>query len=111
MSSRPELEKLTATKLREIAHEQEGIQGASGMKKEELIVAILEARGEPVKETDKDSGKLSQIKKTIKTKKAEKEKALEAKDAQKATALRKQIKKLKRQTRLLAAGKKTPAKD
>jgi len=48
MSSRPELEKLTVVKLRELAHEYPQIVGAVGMKKEELIRAILEARGEPV---------------------------------------------------------------
>ena len=47
--SREELEKLTATKLRELAHEYSDIEGAHAMKKEELIVAILKARGEPVK--------------------------------------------------------------
>ncbi|RPJ03809.1 MAG: hypothetical protein EHM37_24255 [Deltaproteobacteria bacterium] len=41
MSSRAELEKLTAIKLREIAKEYEQIVGTSGMKKEELVVAIL----------------------------------------------------------------------
>ena len=41
-----DLEKLTATKLRDIAKEYEGITGVHAMKKEELIHAIREARGE-----------------------------------------------------------------
>ncbi len=109
MSSRPELEKLTATKLREVAQEYSEIQGASAMKKEELIVAILKARGEPVKEVVKDTAKISDVKKNIRSLKAEKEKAIEDKDAKKAASLRKQVKKLKRQTRQLAGNKKASA--
>ena len=41
-----DLEKLTATKLREIAKQYDEITGASAMKKEELIIAIRTARGE-----------------------------------------------------------------
>ena len=107
MSSRPELEKLTATKLREVAKEYEEIQGASAMKKEELIVAILKARGEPVKEVKKDALKMTEVKKQIRTIKKDKEKALAEKDAEKAATLRKQLKKMKRQSRQLA-GKKKP---
>jgi protein-arginine kinase activator protein McsA len=110
MSSRGELEKLTAIKLREIAHEQEGIQGASGMKKEELIVAILKARGEPVKEVQKDTRSIAELKQHIRTVKAERAAALVQQDAKKATRLRKQIKKLKRRTRTLAGQKPAPEK-
>ena len=42
--------------------------------------------------------------------KKEKEKSLAEKDSKKAAQIRKQIKKLKRQTRLLASEKKQPAK-
>ena len=108
MSSRPELEKLTVVKLREVAHEYPEIVGATGMKKEELIKAILQARGEPVeKEKKKDLVHISQVKKEIKKLKAEKEKALVEKDSQKASTLRKKISKLKKQTRLLAKDNKT----
>ncbi len=90
MSSRPELEKLTVVKLRELAHEYPQIVGAVGMKKEELIRAILEARGEPVeKEKKKDVVHISQHKKEIRTLKEEKEKALTEKDNKKAAVLRK----------------------
>ncbi len=103
MSSRPELEKLTVVKLRDVAHEYPQIVGAVGMKKEELIKAILEARGEPVeKEKKKDVVHISQHKKEIKKLKEEKEKALTEKDSAKAAVLRKKISKLKKQTRILA---------
>jgi protein-arginine kinase activator protein McsA len=103
--SREELEKLTATKLREIAHEYSEIQGAHAMKKEELIVAILKARGEPVKAVKKKPSQIPEIKKHIRELKAEKQKLLEAKDRKKINQVRKQIKKLKRQTRVLAGVK------
>lgn len=104
--SREELEKLTATKLREIAQQYEEITGASAMKKEKLVVAILRARGEPVDETVKDAARIGRIKKQIRTCKAEKEKAQAEKDAARATGLRQQLKRLKRKTRQLAGDKK-----
>ena len=107
MSSRPELEKLTVVKLREVAHEYPEIVGATGMKKEEIIKAILQARGEPVeKEKKKDLVHISHIKKEIKKLKEEQTKALADKDSKKASVLRKKISKLKKQTRLLAKDNK-----
>jgi tRNA pseudouridine-54 N-methylase len=105
MSSREELEKLTAVKLREIAKEYEQITGASGMKKDALVNAILEARGEPIKEVHKDEQSISRIKKQIRQTVKQRDKALEEKDRTKLAAVRKTLKKLKRQTRQLA-GKK-----
>jgi len=105
MSSREELEKLTAIKLREIAKEYEQITGASGMKKDVLVNAILEARGEPIKEVKKDEQSIALIKKQIRETVKQRDKALEEKDSAKVAAVRKTLKKLKRQTRLLA-GKK-----
>ena len=106
MSSRPELEKLTAIKLREIAKEYEQITGASGMKKDALVNAILEARGEPIKEVVKDEQTVAQIKTQIRETLKQRDKALEEKDSVKLAAVRKTLKKLKRQTRLLAGKKK-----
>jgi protein-arginine kinase activator protein McsA len=103
--SREELEKLTATKLREIAHEYPEIQGTHAMKKEELVVAILKARGEPIKAVKKKPKQIHEIKHHIRELKAEKQKLLEAKDRKKINQVRKQIKKLKRQTRLMAGEK------
>ena len=43
-----DLTKMTVTKLREEAKQYTSIHGVSGMKKEELIKAIADARGEPI---------------------------------------------------------------
>ena len=106
MSSRPELEKLTAIKLREIAKEYEQITGTSGMKKEALVVASLEARGETIKVVIKDEQTVAQIKKQIRETLKQRDAALEEKDSKKLASTRKILKKLKRQTRLLTGKKK-----
>ncbi len=105
MSSRDELEKLTAIKLREIAKEYEQIVGTSGMKKEELVVAILEARGEPLFVVNKDEKSIACVKQQIRQTLKQRDSALEEKDRKKVAAVRKTLKRLKRQTRMLA-GKK-----
>ncbi len=104
--SREELEKLTTIKLRELAHEYPEITGAIGLKKEELVVAILKARGEPIKQVKKDIVHISKVKKQLRTVKQDKEKALSEHDAKQLKLLRKQIKKLKRQTRQIAGENK-----
>ena len=106
MSSRDELKKLTAIKLREIAKEYDQITGTSGMKKEALVVAILEARGEPLVEVNKDEQSIARIKTQIRETLKQRDSALEAKDRTKVAAVRKTLKKLKRQTRILAVKKK-----
>ena len=103
--SREELEKLTAIKLRELAKQYEEIKGAHAMKKEDLILAILKARGETVKKAKKSVPKISGLKKQIRSLKAEKGEALVEKDRRKVAQMRKQIKKLKRLTRQLAMEK------
>lgn len=106
--SREELEKLTTTKLRELAmQDYPEITGASAMKKDELVRDILKARGEPYEVKKKDVAKISDVKKQIKATKLEKQKAVEEKDRKKATVARKKIKQLKRKTRELAGLKKT----
>ncbi|MCP4715804.1 MAG: transcription termination factor Rho [Deltaproteobacteria bacterium] len=102
MSTRPELEKLTTTKLKEVAKEYPDIVGATGMKKLELIVAILQARGEPVDDLVKDAKKIAELKKQIRKLKVDRDKALEDKDAGNLKKTRKQIKQLVRKTRVLA---------
>jgi deoxyxylulose-5-phosphate synthase len=111
--SREELEKLTATKLREVAHEYPEIQGAHAMKKEELIVAILTARGEPVKVAKKKPTQIHEIKKHVKEMKAEKRKLQEekAQNRKKISQLRRKIKRLKRQSRIMAGVKAAKAKE
>lgn len=103
MSSRQELEKLTATKLRELAQEYDQIVGASAMKKEELVVAILQARGEPIEECAKDVATIAQVKQQIR---GLKQARARAQGADEALKLRRQIKRLKRRTRILAKAAK-----
>jgi len=103
-----ELEKMTATELRDYALKTHpDITGVHAMKKEELVVAIRKARGEEVKEAPKKkkkaAGKVKADKKALKEKiralKAEKEKILQIKDKKAMARIRKRIKKLKRMTR------------
>ncbi len=104
-----ELEKLTATKLREIAKQYDEITGTHALKKEELIIAIRKARGEDVTSTEKgsDSKKIGTLKKKIKNLRSEKTAAQEKKDKKAATILRKRIKRYRRLTRKIAQSKAT----
>jgi hypothetical protein len=100
-----DLEKLTATKLREIAKQYEGIIGVHAMKKEELIHAIRDARGEPQKPVKKEKlHTIGSLKKQINKLKEEK-KAVLKKDKKTITALRRKIKRYRRLTRKFAKGK------
>ena len=95
-----DLEKLTATKLREIAKQYEGITGVHAMKKEELIQAIQEAQGEPRKTIKKDKAQsIGSLKKQIKALKEQKKAAQEKRDKKMITAIRKKIKRFRRLTR------------
>ena len=97
------LEKMTVKELREMAKEIPGIAGVHGMKKEELIVAIQDAKGikpAPVKKADANFAVLKQ---KIKTLKAERQAALEAKDRKMATIYKRRISRLKKKTRRAAA--------
>ena len=105
-----DLTRLTATKLREIAMEYPDIQGAHAMKKEELIAAICNARGEPIpvmkggkKKKKGEKRGIKKIKQELRALKTEKDKALEAKDKALLKRLRERIKRLKRETRKIAA--------
>ena len=100
-----DLEKLTATKLREIAKQYEGITGVHAMKKEELIHAIRDARGEPQKPVKKEKAQtIGSLKKQIKKLKEEKKADLK-KDKKAITALRRKIKRYRRLTRKFAREK------
>jgi len=106
---RADLEKLTAPKLRELAMAQfPGIAGVSGMKKEELVDAIIaeEVRQglRPKEErqaqaTDKMGA--GQLKTAIQALKGPRKAALEAKDRAGLQATRLQIKRMKRRLRKL----------
>lgn len=97
------LEKRTVKDLREMAKEIPGISGVHGMKKEELIVAIKEAKGikdAPVKKADASIG---EIKNKIKTYKIQRQAAIEAKDRKMATIFKRRISRLKKKTRRAVA--------
>jgi hypothetical protein len=97
------LEKMTVKDLKEIAKEIPEIVGVHGMKKDELIVAIKEAKGiqdEPVK---KAHASVAEIKTKIKALKAQRQAALEASDKKMATIYRRRISRLKKKTRRAAA--------
>ena len=97
------LEKLTVKDLREMAKDLPGIVGVSGMKKEELLVAIKQAKGikdEPVKKVD---ASVAEIKKKIKAIKIQRQAALEAKDSKMATIYKRRISRLKKKSRRAAA--------
>jgi hypothetical protein len=97
------LEKMTVTDLREMAKEIPEITGVHGMKKEELIVAIKRSKGivdAPVKKKDATIG---EIKKKIKTIKAQRQAAIEAKDKKMAMVYKRRISKLKKKSRKAAA--------
>ena len=104
-----ELEKMTATELREFALKNfPDITGVHAMKKEEILLAIRKIRGEDVKEVKKKkkAAKVPVDKKELKKKilllKAEREKFLQGKNKKALAKLRKKIKRLKRLTQKAA---------
>jgi hypothetical protein len=97
------LERMTVKDLREMAKEIPEITGVHGMKKEDLIVAIKEAKGIkdlPVKKADATIG---EIKNKIREYKAQRQAAIEAKDKKMATIYKRRISRLKKKTRRVAA--------
>jgi DNA-binding ferritin-like protein len=96
------LEKMTAIELRELAKAIPGITGVHGMKKAELLAAVKEARGIKEEVTPKADKTVGGIKKKIKTLKAARQAALEAKDKKMAKIYRRRISRLKKQTRKAA---------
>ncbi len=108
------LDKMTVKALREIAKDIPEITGVHGMKKEELIVAINEARGvkesevKPVKSAKaKAAPKIGatpgEIKKQIKALKADRAAALESQDKKMAHVYKRRISRLKKRSRKVAA--------
>jgi hypothetical protein len=101
-----ELEKMTATELKDFAlKEHPDITGVHAMKKEELIVAIQKAGREVLKETKKKKvvAKVKidkkELKKQIRLLKTEKANLLQGKDKKALAKVRKKIKQLKRLTK------------
>jgi protein-arginine kinase activator protein McsA len=100
-----DLEKMTATELREFALKNfPGITGVHAMKKEDLLLAIHKTRGEDIKEVKKKKKAVKvpvdkkDLKKKIRLLKAEREKLLQKKNKKALTTIRKKIKRLKRLT-------------
>jgi 3-deoxy-D-manno-octulosonic-acid transferase len=103
-----DLEKMTAVQLRELAHkEHPEITGVHAMKKEELLKAIREARGEKVvdkKKAPKQKVKIDkkEAKRQIRELKSQKDALLREKNKKALARLRKKIKKLKKLTKKAA---------
>jgi hypothetical protein len=97
------LEKMTVKDLREVAKDLPGIVGVSGMKKEELLVVIKEAKGIKDKPVKKRDASVAEIKQKIKALKTQRQSALEAKDSKMATIYKRRISRLKKKSRRAAA--------
>jgi protein subunit release factor A len=93
------LEKMTAKELRELGKQISEITGVYGMNKAELISAIKRARG--IEEDTKTTSDASvrEIKKKIKSLKADREIAMDNNDKKMADIYRRRITKLKKKTR------------
>ena len=96
------LEKMTSKELRELAMGIDGITGAHGMNKEELISQIRKARGIEEPAGKKTSSGVRELKKQIKALKIKREAALEAEDERMAGIYRKRMIRLKKKTRRAA---------
>ena len=105
------LEKLTVKELKEMALAMGGITGVTAMKKEELIAAIKEAKGIPVRETrEKPIDTIVDIKKRMRELRVKREELREAGKRNETGLLKRRISRLKKKTRRLAgktASKKT----
>lgn len=105
------LDKMTVTELREVAKELSDITGAHGMKKAELLAAVMEAKGvkdEPQKKKPaakpktKTAVTVQEIKALIKGLRIQKERAIADKDKKQAKIYRRRISRLKKKTRQAA---------
>jgi hypothetical protein len=108
------LEKMTVKVLREIAKDIPEITGVHGMKKEELIAAINEARGvtkeeakveksAKAKSAPKTDATAGEIKKQIKVLKSQRAAALQSQDKKMAHVYKRRISRLKKKSRKAAA--------
>ncbi|MFH1625686.1 MAG: transcription termination factor Rho [Pseudomonadota bacterium] len=97
------LEDLTVIKLREMARNYPEIVGVHAMKKAELIDAIRKVTERPEKEKKKTAERITKsmtdLKREIRTLKAQRQDAVENKDRKGLKSLRRRIKKLKRKTK------------
>lgn len=103
MEKEKHLEKLTAKELRELALEMGGITGVTAMKKEELIAAIRQAKGLPVKETRvKPVDTVLEVKRRIREFRLKRDELRETGKREEASRLNKKISRLKKRTRKFA---------
>lgn len=93
------LEKMTAKELREIGKQIPEITGVYGMNKAELISVIKKARGIIEDAKARSDASVREIKKKIKSLKANRENALNNNDEKMADIYRRRIIKLKKKTR------------
>jgi len=96
------LEKMTVKDLREMAKDMPEIVGVHGMKKEELIAAIKQAKGIVDETVKKASASIRELKQNIKGLKDQRRAALESKDRKMATIYKRRISRLKKKTRRAA---------
>jgi len=112
MEKEKHLEKLTTKELKEMALAMGGITGVTAMKKEELIAAIRQAKGLPVKETrEKPLDTVLEVKQKIREFRLQREELREAGKRAETSRLNKKIRQLKKKTRKLAkkaAARKAP---
>ncbi len=103
------LDKMTVKELREVALKMGGIEGVTGMKKEQLLALIKKAKGieaelakKKKKKPTKVDGTVAELKQKIAVLKKEKLEAQKANDKTQIKVLRRRINRLKKKTRKAA---------
>jgi len=103
MAEEKPLEKMTVKELRDVAHEIDGLEGVSAMKKTDLLIAIKEARGIPVKDERQGAiDTIMEVKKKIRELRERKIELRNEADKVGVKRLRRKINKYKKKTRRLA---------
>lgn len=97
-----ELEKKKVDELRELAKSQAGIEGTTGLHKDQLVEIVAKAMGIEKPHLVAEGVDKKTVKRKIRSLKAEVVAALEAKDRAAAKRRRKQIHRLKRRIRRAA---------
>ena len=97
------LVKMTTPELKELAKGIEGVSGVHGMKKEELVEVLRKFKGISLATAKKGDASLRALKKQIRSMKAKRAAAMEAKEGKLATICRRKISRLKKKTRRAAA--------
>jgi hypothetical protein len=104
------LDKMTVTELRDVAKELPDITGVHGMKKAELLEALMAAEGGPVvpekrpaaATKPKTAVSVQELKKMIKGLRVQRQQALTDNDKKMAKIYRRRISRLKKKTRQAA---------